>query len=376
MSLKLASGCADSREIGRVAVVHEWLATDAGSEKTFVEIAKAFPDADLYCLSAEPDIELDGLPTSFKTTLLDKRVFRANRALSLPLMPLAWRLLRREPYDLVITSSHAFSRWFHRRSDGPHLSYVYAPMRYAWTPEIDGRSEALPSPLDALGRAAARRVDRASVDSVSSFATISTAVAQRVRSFYGRESQIIPPPVDVDAFTAYDGPRRRGYLITGGRLIPYKNYELAIDTAAELGKELRVFGAGPHRLALEDYAAVRGADITFVGKVDEGELVRLLGAADAFLFPAIEDFGIVAVEALAAGTPVVGIGFGGAPDIKGDTDVVELSESQRPEEFVAAAGRLLDRRCSVDACRARADWYGREPFRERVESWVTQSAAA
>lgn len=358
-------------ESRRIAVVHEWLSARAGSEILFEELARPFPQADVFALTRTDGVDFDFDRRRVNTSPLDHfDVVRDRRAVSLPLMPFAWRSIRREPYDVVITSSHAFAREFFKPGhDGVHCNYVHAPMRYAWNPELDGRGQI----LGAVGSAARhwlKRQDLSSVEGVDTFAANSREVAARINEFYDREACVIHPPVDVEYFNEEESSCG-DYLLTASRWIPYKRLDLAIDVAAALDMPLTIAGSGPEGDALRSKAErVHPTGVTFVDQPERDELRSLMANAAAFIFPPHEDFGIIAVEAQAAGTPVVALEAGGALDTVLDGVTGALAIDQSPDAFIQATRRCLDIDASAAACRQHADDFSASRFRSKIGEWV------
>lgn len=355
----------------RVAVAHEWFSARAGSEKVFEQLAVEFPEADLYCLTYQPGVNLfDPSERRVATTMLDHPFLRERRAMALPVMPAAWRAIRREPYDLVITSSHAFARYFARPSDGIHLSYTHTPMRYAWSPELDQRGRR-GGRLARPARAALRAVDRRSIDWTDSLAANSQVVADRVRRHYNTTAQVIPPPVEIDRFRWTR--RGEGYLAAISRFVDYKRLDLAIGVAERVGKALVILGQGPQCEDLQAAARSAVVDVEVVNAPTDAQLATTLAGADAFIFPAQEDFGIVAVEAQACGVPVLAVQGYGADDsvIDGTTGV--LVASQSIEDLTAGMERLLSANLSRQACRNNAVHFSPHNFRAAVRKWATEA---
>ncbi len=357
----------------RIALVHEWLSARAGAEILFEEMAAAFPNADLYALTRNPEVSFSfgGRPTV--TTCLDRwPALRERRAMLLPVMPLAWRSLRRADYDLVISSTHAFGREFLRSGDGVHLNYVQAPMRYAWTPELDGRAKR----FGLLGRAASKRLQAAdyrSTKSVQAFAANSAEIAKRIRTFYHREATVISPPVDTDFFGDVES-RDDGYLLAASRWISYKRLDVAIRVAAELQLPLIIAGSGPEGPALRQLAdQVHPRGVTFVHQPDRVSLRALMARASAFLFPAHEDFGIIVVEAQAAGTPVIALAEGGTLDTVREGVSGSLAKTQATADFLEATTRCLEMRIDSELCRRHARGFSSANFRRNIRRWVDQS---
>ncbi len=359
----------------RTAVAHEWITQRAGSEKTFEQLAAVLPVADLYALTHTDgvDIETGGRPIT--TSSLDRNRFLKNRrALALPFMPNAWRTISRTDYDVVLTSSHACAKGFWPGRDALHLSYVHAPMRYAWDAQIDGR---LDGAIDVLapGRAALRHWDKNSTRWVDSFAANSTAVADRIRRYYGREARVIAPPVDVEYFASAQ-PTERAHLLAFSRFIPYKRLDLAIHVAAELGEPLVVAGSGPLEAELRTLAErIAPSLVTFVISPSQTELRTLYAGAKALLFPAYEDFGIIPIEAQACGAPVIGLSRGGSVDTVSDTRTGLLVDDQRMEAFAAATKSVIENGIDPQACRDHAAGFSSARFRAEIHQWLRQELA-
>ncbi|HYH57805.1 MAG TPA: glycosyltransferase [Thermoleophilaceae bacterium] len=358
----------------RLAIAHEWLASRAGSEKTFEAMAGAFPDADLYALTREEDVDFDFGRRPVTTTFLDRFAFtRHRRELTLPLMPLAWRLIDvRAPYDKVITSSHACVKAFPPGKAAEHYCYCYAPMRYAWDPDIDtrtARSQAVLRPALSL----MRRWDLRSADHVDHFAGISTAVAERITAFYGREARVIHPPVDTEWYTPGDKPVRERALAIS-RFIPYKRIDLAIEACARAGVPLTVAGWGPREGELRSLASALGADVRFEIKPSDDRLRELYRSSLAVVFPANEDFGIVPVEAQACGTPVVALDVGGSRDtvLHGETGYRVPSPDR---DLLAEAVREVAKgEISEATCRRNAERFSVARFKRELREWLEPGA--
>jgi glycosyltransferase involved in cell wall biosynthesis len=342
-----------------VAVVHEWFSAVGGSENVFLAIAELVPHASRYVLWAEPDAD----PVGLHQTWLARTPLRRSKALALPVMPLVWRTVGRPAPDVVISSSHAFAHTVklgdpaHTR----HLSYVHTPARYVWSPSFDGRGA---NPMLALPRAALRHVDRWGGRHVHSYAANSVEVRNRIRRFWNRDAVVVNPPVDVEYFgAAPDGDR--DYLLGVGRWIPYKRFDLMIDIAAQAGMPLVLAGSGPAEADLRRQA---GRGVRFEVRPSRARLRELYAGAAALLFPAHEDFGIVPVEAQAAGTPVVGLARGGLLEtvVHGETGL--LVDSTDPQAYARLLGRLpeLDRA----GIRRHAAKFGHAQFAEQMTRWV------
>lgn len=298
----------------RIALVHDWLTGYRGGERVLRHLALRFPEADLFTLFHEPgsvSAEIENL--QIRTSPLDRipGSSRHYRKL-LPLHPWAIGRFDFRGYDLILSTSHAVAKSIRRPADVPHLDYCFTPMRYVWD-QVDaylgrGPRRWLATPaIHAL-----RRFDvaRSGPSSVTRFVAISNEVAERIRRHYGREANVVAPPVDTSWIEPAAEPAEDFYLLVGG-FVPYKRDELVIETFRRLQRRLVVVGDGPARRRLEAGAS---ANVEFVGRVDDAELASLYRRARALIHPQHEDFGLVAVEAQAAGRPVIAFGQGGALD--------------------------------------------------------------
>ena len=364
--------------VRRIALVHEWLDQRAGSEKVFERIAQLLPDAELFALSMTPDCELDLGGRAVQTTILGHKLVRDRRALSLLAMPLVWsRTTSPSRYDLVISSSHAFARYFAPARDTLHLSYCHAPLRYAWSAGRDRRGPPPVRSLAAMVRPVIRRLDRASVRWTESFAANSRETAERIRRFYDRPAKVVYPPVDVEFFGLPCPIRRGAYLLAVSRFVPYKRVDLVITAAALAGLPLVVAGSGPLERSLRKFARARyPGSVHFVVRPSDVTLRNLYAGAAALVFPAFEDFGIVAVEAQAAGTSVVALSHGGCVDTVIDGRTGALVGRQSADAFAAAIRRVTEDPPRPDACRANARRFSIEAFDRRFTDWVLTAVAA
>ena len=359
----------------RLALAHEWLDARAGSEKAFEALARLFPDAALFAVA---DILVPGFDSGGRrvtTTFIDRiPALRDRRALALPFMPLAWRTVSKARYDVVITSSHACAKGFRPGRDALHLCYCYTPMRYVWDPH-DQRSG--PHRLAGLGpRAALRRWDRRSARWVDSFAAISRAVSDRIRRSYGRPSRVIHPPVDTGFYTP--GPPTSAvpagpFVLACSRFIPYKRLDLAILAADAAGVPIVMAGRGPAEAALRALAGRVRVPVSFELRPSDERLRDLFRAASAFVFPALEDFGIVAVEAQACGTPVVALGDGGTADTVVDGVTGVLVGAQEVDAFAKGLERAVELDAGA-ACVTNAGRFSVARFEAQVRAWVADAS--
>ncbi|MDX1948206.1 MAG: glycosyltransferase family 4 protein [Pirellulaceae bacterium] len=342
-----------------IAVVHEWLATYAGSEKVVEQMLATYPAADLWSivdfLPAKDRAMLGGrdVRTSFLQRLpFARRAFRAY----LPLMPLAVEQFDLDRYDVVLSSNHAVAKGVLTRADQLHISYVHTPIRYAWDLQHQYLREAKLGwgPRGLLARAALhylRLWDRAAADRVDLFVANSRYVARRIEKTYRRPAEVIYPPVDIERFTL--GGERDDYYLAASRLVPYKRIDLIVEAFRNMpGKKLVVIGDGPD---FQKIAAKRPPNVELLGYQDGPTLVRHLQTARALVFAADEDFGILPVEAQACGTPVIAYGRGGATETVLDGESGLLFAEQTPAAIVAAVERFERWPAPFEAERIRAN---------------------
>lgn len=297
----------------RVALVHDWLVAHRGGEAVLLELARMFPGADIFTLVVDrPKIHAELASRQITTSYIQglpgsSEGFRKY----LPLFPHAIESFDLSGYDLVISTSHCVAKGV-RSPKGPHLSYIHTPMRYIW----DQRSQYQPKgllglaakPAFELAAAGLRQWDKKSAERPTKLLANSNFVSARIRRHWNRAASTVYPPVRTDYFSPSE-ISRKNYLAVVGAQVGYKNTALAVDTATKAGLVLKVVGSGPAVEALKKRA---GATVSFTGHVSDDQLRLVYREAKGLLFCGIEDFGIVPVEAIACGCPVVALAQGGA----------------------------------------------------------------
>jgi len=355
-----------------LALVHDWLNQYGGAERVLELLVAMFPGSPLYTSM----YWRDRMPAPYRdwdirTTWMDRLpgIYRRHQ-LYFPLYALAFANLdlSRAGYELVLSNKSGFCHGV-RTGDTPHLCYCLAPTRYVWEFEAYAARESLSPALKALLRpvvALLRRWDyRAAQRPTTHFVAISREIQARIRGYYGRDSVILYPPVDVQRFRPL--PQHDDYYLIVSRLIPYKRIDLAIRAFNVLGLPLHISGSGRDREALE---AIAGPNITFLGRVPDAELPDLMARCKAFIFPGREDFGITPLEAQAAGRPVIAYGVGGALDsvIEGHTGT--LFREATPESLMEAVLSFDAGAVDPLACRANAERFSEARFRAGLMAQV------
>lgn len=380
LALFLRPICPTRHQTGivNIALVHDWLTGMRGGEKCLEVFCEMFPDADLFTLihvpgSVSPAIERRRIVTSMLQRWPGSR--RGYRHY-LPLMPTAIEMLDLQPYDLVLSSSHCVAKGVLPRPDAIHVSYVHTPMRYAWDrwAEYFGRGglrRILAAPLLNY----LRTWDASSSPRVDRYVANSNFVAQRIMKYYRRSATVIPPPVDCNLFNI-ERERGQSYLMVSA-MVPYKRIDLVIEVFNRLGRPLTIVGDGPLRRRLTGAA---GPTVQFTGWLADAELREHYARARAVILPAVEDFGIVPLEANAAGRPVIALGRGGSLDtvvpLDGDTDgdgpTGVFFDSPDADSLTSAIRRFEDHeeRFDPEVLRRHARRFDRPRFRERMQRLI------
>lgn len=331
----------------KVAIVHDWLTNMGGAEPLVLEIHKLFPHAPIYTSVYDAEKmqafkDIDVRTTKLQTALPAK--LRYKHTLWPVLRAQAFRDLDLSEFDIIISSSSAEAKSVRKTRKGQvHIAYIHTPPRYYWSHYEEFKNEFKFGALTPLIRPVIpffvkkmRKRDLESVNDIDVFIANSTVTQERIKEYYGKPSTVIYPPVDVARFTPPPKGERSGYVVWG-RHVPYKRFDLAIEAANRLKAPLTIAGSGPDTERLKSLA---GPTVKFVGRVSDEALVKLAQSSKAFLFPNEEDFGISAVEALAAGTPVIAYKKGGALDIVQDRETGVFFEEQTVESLVEAMKRF------------------------------------
>lgn len=296
-----------------VTLVHERFTEWAGSEMVVEQLAEQWPQAQVFAPITSEEVIPESMRSRVRPGSLTRLTRRGKYAHLLPLLPLAMASLPIPPSDVVIASHHAFATQVVHATDAPVIAYVHSPARWVWDAsmrrgEVGGRMGDI-----ALGAFSSvfRPVDRRAARRTHSMVANSAAVAKRIGDWWGREAMVIHPPVDTEFYRPDASVEREDFFLMAGRLVPYKRPDLAVRAATLAGVPLVVTGDG--RGAAE-CRRMAGPTVRFLGRVSDEEQRDLFRRCRGLLMPAVEDFGIVAVEAQACGAPVLAAGAGGALD--------------------------------------------------------------
>lgn len=297
----------------RVAIVHDYLTQFGGAERVLLALMEIFPNAPVFTLLYDRDtlgvpIDESRVHTSFLQRLPWARTHHRYFPLLMPLASEKWNF---DEYDVVVSATHSFSKGVITASHTLHLSYCFTPTRYVWDDchryvREFSRSRFFQK-VAPLGLSYIRLWDYYASQRVDKYLTISNYVAKRIKKYYQNDAIVIPPPVNVDAFTVTT--HNKGYYLVVSRLVPYKRIDIAIEACEKLQRPLKIVGSGPEEPILR---AKAGKYTEFVGFVEEAGLSEMYAGARALLFPQEEDFGITPLEAAASGKPTIAYQAGGA----------------------------------------------------------------
>lgn len=372
----------------KVAIIADWLTSRGGAERVIFSLAKLFPQAVIYTsvISREKFPELKS--SEIRTTWLQKfpKFIRQKHQFLLPLFPSTFRKLDLSEFDLIISSSSSgFSKCVQKsRENQVHVCYCHTPNRFLYHAREEyinnfpipwwGRwvRVFLPTLLNFL-----ERIDQKAAKKVDYWISNSDFVGKRIQKFYSSKSKTIYPGVETAEFQNIAGILKKNYFLAIGRFIPYKKFDLLVETFAKNKLPLKLAGIGPELKKCQNLAKKLGAtNIEFLGFVKDKELPKLYAEAQAFIFPAEEDFGLTPVEAMSAGTPVIFYNRGGASESVGKWGIP--FEEQTPKSLQQAIGKFQQTRFDSEKVKSRGVFFDEENFRENLEKflknikWITQ----
>jgi len=384
----------------RVAIVHDWLVSMRGGERCFEVLCELFPDADVFTLvhrkgHVSPTIEKHSIRTSFIQCL---PLSSTHYQHYLPLFPLAIGAFDFRDYNLIISSSHCVAKGLRVPDNVCHVAYIHTPMRYIWDQFdayfADGRAGWLTRTVMGLLRRPLQRWDISSNDGVHRFVANSEHVARRIRSYWGRDATVLYPPVDWQSFSVSN--QDEGFYLLVTALVPYKRVDLAIEAANRMKFSLKIIGTGQDEQRLR---ALAGPSVELLGWQPDSAIRQHYARCKALLFPGEEDFGIVPLEAMACGKPVIAYARGGALETVVSLVPREPSapkekamglprrasneyyptgvffDEQKPESLVAAV-EVFERhqnRFDPERIRSHVEPFDRKYFKERISQVIETS---
>lgn len=364
----------------KVAIIHYWWLSNRGGEAVVAAIAELYPEADLFVHVCDEPLVRKTLGAGFKGQVITTFIARLPGAARhyqkyLPLMPVALEQLDLSAYDLVISSESGPAKGVITRPDALHVCYCNSPMRYVWdmyTAYLQGAGRVVRALFPWIAHWL-RVWDRASADRVDHFVANSSFVASRIRKFYRRDSEVVFPPVNVGSF---DHRRERGdFYLCLGQLVAYKRADMVVEVFNRLGLPLVVIGEGE---LLDRLKATAGPNVQLMGRQAFSVVKDKLETCKALVFPGLEDFGIVPVEAMASGAPVIAYGKGGALDtiVHGKTGILFDEQSNSALEAAVRSFEAGEHPFDVQALRDHAEGFDKSIFQRRFLQAVDHGFAA
>jgi glycosyltransferase involved in cell wall biosynthesis len=362
-----------------VVIAHDFAETYGGAERIIAAAAAALPDAPFWAIAGRHEVaERMGVADRFHTVLPERDLLLRGYRILAPFYPGIVRRHRLPDADALLTSSYAFAHGFRTRNDAPQLCYCYSPLRFAWSMTGDYAERwaggGAANPLFKLFAGAMRRADRRAARGVTRYVAESRYVAAQIRTAYGREADVIYPPVDCDLFRPSEDPGHDGYYLFAGRLVePYKRPGIVIEAFRSFGGRLIVAGDGPAYAELRKQAS---PNVEFVGRLPDADLVPLMQRCAATVFPSVDDFGLIPVEVMACGRPVVAFAGGGALETVVAGKTGEFFEEQSADALRNALESIDPDAYDSGEIRAHAERWRIERFQSEIVAALNGLATA
>lgn len=357
----------------KIALAHDYLNQYGGAERVLEALMEIFPDAPIYTLMYDRAATFGRFEGRVrKTSFLDFEFARMHHRLFIPLMPLAARLLRIDrDYDILISSTAGYAKGFRHNNKMLHIAYCHTPLRYAWEKEYLGTLVSPPlMPLSSIFLRYLKWWDYHAGQRPDILVANSRFIAEKLKRYYNREAEVIYPPVDLGVFYPDPAVQSREYFLAVGRLLHYKRFELIIKAFNDLRLPLKIVGDGPELAKLKKMS--ESPHTEFVDfKANENMLREFYSGAKALIFPQMEDFGLVAAEAIACGTPVIAYNAGGAKEIVLHGENGILFESQTEEALKQAVRTFQLSAFDSRKIAESAKRFSKAAFRDKFRSLVS-----
>lgn len=355
----------------RIALVHDYLVQYGGAERVLECFSELFPYAPIYTLVYDKNA-MHGFfkEKDIRTSYLQKIPFASKQhRLFPPLMPSAIEQFDFSQYDIVLSDSASFAKGIITGPETLHICYMHTPMRYAWDDcqkyTADFGFPGIIKKIVPYFMNYIRLWDKLSSDRVDKFIANSNFVAKRIKKYYGKDSEVINPPVSVNNF--FISEKQGDYFLMVGRLIAYKRHDIAIKAFNKLGLPLKIIGRGPEMKRLQKIAK---PNIEFLGRVPDEELAKYYSQCQAFIFPQEEDFGIVAIEALASGRPVIAFQGGDIPEHMEEGIMGLFFKKQLPDDIVEAVEKFKKMDFDKKYIRSKSLRFDKEIFKGKMKEYV------
>jgi len=359
----------------KVALVHDWLTNLGGAEKVLLALSEVYPEAPIYTSVYNPAKTAPFKDKDVRTSFLQKVPLSKNKHQLFPtLRPLAFENFDFSKYDLVISSSSAEAKGIITKPQTTHICYCHTPTRYYWSDYHAYLNRLQFGILNPLVRKMMPKTihkmriwDRLAAERVDCFIANSSYVAQRIKKYYRKEATIIHPPCDTDDLKP--GSKQGDYFLAMSRLIPYKKIDLIVEAFNNLKLPLKVIGTGPEEQKLKKLAK---KNVELLGYVGGKKKLKLLQECQAFIFAAEEDFGIVPVEAMACGKPVIAYGKGGVLDSVVEDETGIFFQEQTPQSLTDAILKFEPSKFDSTKIRKHAESFSKEEFKRKIKAFVKE----
>ena len=355
----------------KIALVHDYLVQYGGAERVLECFLELFPYAPVYTLIYDKET-MHGVfeGKNIHTSYLQKIPFaQKQHRLFPPLMPSAIEQFDFSKYDIVLSDSSSYAKGIITNPETLHICYMHTPMRYAWDDCQKYTSDfsfprlvraLVPFPMNYI-----RIWDKVSADRVDKFIANSNFVSKRIQKYYRKDSIVIHPPVNVDKF--YVSHEVKDYYLMVSRLIAYKRHDIAIQAFNKLKLPLKIIGRGPEMKRLKKMA---GPTIEFLGRVPDEELPKYYAQCKAFIFPQEEDFGIVAIEAMASGRPIIAYDGGDIPEHLEEEKMGIFFKHQTPQDIIEAIKKFQNKKFDSEYIRQKSLKFDREAFKAKIREYI------
>lgn len=360
----------------RIALVHDYLVQNGGAEKVLKAFCELFPTATIYTLIYSKKLMRGSfVEKKIKTSFLQKMPFAAGRHRIFPqFMPFAIEQFDFSDYEIVLSDSSSFAKGVITAPATLHICYMHTPMRFAWDDcQKYTRDFYFPRLIKKLVPFAMNYIrlwDRVSADRPDRIIANSNFIARRIKKYYKRDSVVINPPVDVNRFKI--SRKKESYFLLAGRLMAYKRFDIAIKAFNKLNLPLKIIGRGPEMSRLKKLA---GPNIEFLGRISDEELVGYFSKCQAFIFPQEEDFGVIAIEAMASGTPLIAYRGGDIPEHMEEGKAGIFFENQTTEDIISAVERFRSSDYDPEYIRSNVLKFDKNIFKDKIKNYIEKEFA-
>ncbi len=356
----------------KIAIVCDWLTNFGGAERVIYQFHKMFPDAPIFTSLYNKEKMVGFEDADVRTSWLQKIPgAKSKHQLFLHFLPGVFESFDLDEFDIVLSSSHSCAKGVITKPETLHICYCHSPMRYAWD---ESHTYIDQYPLNGLVKRIVphfihkiRMWDRLSAERVDKYISNSAFVQKRIEKYYGKNSMVIHPPVECDRWPV--STDHGDYYLAVGRITTYKRFDLLVETFNQLGLPLKIVGTGPDLKKLKQIA---NSNIEFLGRVSDDDLRELYMNAKGLLFPQVEDFGIIPLEAMSAGTPVIAFKSGGSLEtvVEGKTGV--FFEEQTVEALAEAIDEFEVETWDPKVIRSQAEKFDEAVFREKLLQFLME----